>query len=403
MSIPNEEHEKTISYLYELDPVEDPLWHFLQSYQSWILTNLNGSFSSHCNQKLGDVNRNFFKFMKSIDSLRNNEYEIVFGKDIENLVYEQHLAFVKDVSNIFSKTVDFWKFCRAYFDEKYKKVKKTDASERKNKRSSCFEMFQSCVESYISIIDKTFQWIENPESSILWNSKTSENRKIFVKYLRDQVLISCYFLPPIITNISDCFSDIMDSQEFLSDVSIKNLLLLIGEKIEHYRKTFIIVICKSMVQESSTFYNHENWKLDPDTRATFLAGLFESFMIYSIESIAKLSKKDAKPSIVDLIRNSVFESFYRFLDSLHFLAFQSSAWKKFTILPNFFGVDVLTKNKSITINPAKKQIRLLALLNTFYTLNHSVYKRIENVFESKFGSCSNEIEVLTFSLIFEIF
>ncbi|CAG8692324.1 5273_t:CDS:10, partial [Funneliformis caledonium] len=404
-----EEQEKTINILLELETVEDPVWHYLDSQYKFIIDLLKESYQEQLD-KIQALKKSFpenysnnkemaIRLKKSIRSVNLRDFDsLIAGKEMDVQMWKAILEIVKSLSDLLLRCLpDFWKLSKSFMDGKFQKSP-TVLSANKRRRQGmdlrkvdqCEKMASGVIELYASFLSELFSLSPSDEPSTPVtpiSPITTYKKPSFVPSHSDSVT-TCYFLTKVLKEMNECVNDI-NSINMASDASGTLSTLM-----DQTRWCFIEVICETWNADAKNFFYLEDWSLDQDNReiTNFLRNFhifhkYNSRSAYKIASLNYVSdKEDNKSKIPEnyfyKIKEAFLNSIYAYLEGLVHLVFTDYTPLETVIEKE--PTDIIHKTR---IDPSQMDSRILLTISNFSNLKQLMIPRIVSQFETAY-KCS---------------
>ncbi|CAG8584198.1 6305_t:CDS:10 [Funneliformis mosseae] len=402
-----EEQEKTINILLELETVEDPVWHYLDSQYKFIIDLLKESYQEQLD-KIQALKKSFpenysnnkemaIRLKKSIRCVNLRDFDsLIAGKEMDVQMWKAILEIVKSLSDLLLRCLpDFWKLSKSFMDGKFQKSP-TVLSANKRRRQGmdlrkvdqCEKMASGVIELYASFLSELFSLSpisDEPSTPVTPISPiTSYKKPSFVPSHSDSVT-TCYFLTKVLKEMNECVNDI-NSINMASDASGTLSTLM-----DQTRWCFIEVICETWNADAKNFFYLEDWSLDQDNReiTNFLRNFhifhkYNSRSAYKIASLNYVSdKEDNKSKIPEnyfyKIKEAFLNSIYAYLEGLVHLVFTDYTPLETVIEKE--PTDIIHKTR---IDPSQMDSRILLTISNFSNLKQLMIPRIVSQFETAY-------------------
>ncbi|KAI9006936.1 exocyst complex component Sec5-domain-containing protein [Hyaloraphidium curvatum] len=179
-SAPLEEHEKTISYLVNLNPAEDPVGVFLDSRFKWISGRLLEAYNDYLTKVTADLKPSrtytgstqapdvlqYLAFVDAASGGRSVDLNHFVDDSLDSALWNSTVSLVNALSSLVSTWLpDFWRLARDFVDGKFTKMTghPTGASTRRKKPAAdvlrlqrCEEMERQIAVLYVTILSRAF-------------------------------------------------------------------------------------------------------------------------------------------------------------------------------------------------------------------------------------------------------
>ncbi|CAG8566578.1 3768_t:CDS:10 [Diversispora eburnea] len=399
-----EEQEKIINILLELDTVEDPVWHYLDSQYKYIIDLLKESYSEQLDKIIA--------LKKSLQVTSADPKELALpSKDMDVQIWKATLEIVKSLSDLLLRCLpDFWKLSKSFIEGKFQKTPTILSANRRRRQAmdlrkveQCQNMAKGVIDLYASLLSEFFNLIP-PSSTYSYsylsspallsplpqdtNSNNNADNYLlsFVPPQSDSVT-SCYFLTKVLHEMSECVNDI-NAINMSADAS--GALFALMEKT---RWKFVEIICDAWNSDAKSFYLLEDWTLDQDNReiTNFLRNFhifhkYNSRCAYKIASLDYVSDKDdskGSSKITDVylkkIKAAFLDSLYSYLDGLVHLVF--SEYVPLEPSSDKESIDIIHKSR---IDPTSMDSRILLTVSNLSNLKQMMIPRIVSQFEGAY-------------------
>ncbi|CAG8528764.1 23855_t:CDS:10 [Cetraspora pellucida] len=396
-----EEQERTINVLLELDTLEDPIWHYLDSQYKFIIDLLKESYQEQLNKiqalkkslpvSSGDTKELALRLKNAIRAINIRDYDsLIAGKDMDVQIWKATLDVVKSLSDLLLRCLpDFWKLSKSFMEGKFQKSPAILSANRRRRQAmdlrkveQCQNMAKGVIDLYASLLSEFFSL---PPLSASQDS--AHQTSSFIPLQSDSVT-TCYFLTKILNGMSECVNDI-NSINMASDVSYALQRLM-----EQTRWKFVEIICEAWNSDAKIFYLLEDWSLDQDNReiTNFLRNFhifhkYNSRSAYKIASLGYVSDDDDNKSsrisdaYLQKIKGAFLDSLYAYLDGLVHLVFS-----EYTPLESCDKepTEIIQKFK---IDPKQIDSRILLTISNLVNLKQLMIPRIVSQFETAY-QCS---------------
>ncbi|CAG8621305.1 2618_t:CDS:10, partial [Ambispora leptoticha] len=412
-----EEQERTINILLELETIEDPVWHYLDSQYKYIIDLLKESYKEQIDkiealkQSLNrtiDEKEAALHLKRAIKIVNSRDFDALSAsKDMDVQTWKAILNIVKSLSDLLLRCLpDFWKLSKSFIEGKFQKSPTILSANRRRRQAmdlrkveQCQNMAKGVIDLYASLLSEFFTLTSPHEDTSPNTSSVStavpNNNSSFIPPHSDSVT-TCYFLTRIVMEMSDCVNDI-NSINMAPEAS--GALSTLMDKT---RWGFVEIICKVWNGDAKKFYMLEDWNLDPDNReiTTFLRNFhtfhkYNSRCAFKIASLGFVSDDDNKntssiPSdYLHKIKGAFLDSLYSYLDGLVHLAFSEYSPLEPVDTENF---EFISRAK---IDPNRMDSRILLTISNLANLKSLSIPRIVSQFENAYQcSMSEDIKQL---------
>ncbi|CAG8604734.1 2351_t:CDS:10 [Ambispora gerdemannii] len=411
-----EEQEKTINILLELETVEDPVWHYLDSQYKYIIDLLKESYKEQIDkiealkQSLNrtiNANEVALHLKRAIKIVNSRDFDALSAsKDMDVQIWKAILNIVKSLSDLLLRCLpDFWKLSKSFIEGKFQKSPTILSTNRRRRQAmdlrkveQCQNMAKGVIDLYASLLFEFFT-LTSPHEDTSSNTPgvpaPNNDSPSFIPPHSDSVT-TCYFLTRIVMEMSDCVNDI-NSINMSSEAS-----RALSTLMDKSRWGFVEIICNVWKEDAKKFYMLEDWNLDSDNReiTTFLRNFhtfhkYNSRCAFKIASLGFVSDDDNKntSSISDeylhKIKGAFLDSLYIYLEGLVHLAFSEYSPLEPVDTEKF---EFISRAK---IDPNRMDSRILLTISNLANLKALSIPRIVSQFENAYQcSMSEDIKQL---------
>ncbi|KAJ1302060.1 hypothetical protein OPQ81_000894 [Rhizoctonia solani] len=378
-----DEHEKTLEMLLDLHIADDPVWVYLDSQHSHILSKMKATHD-----------KRVLLIEDSRDRLPLNSTE---QSRLMTSLFECVCALeTKSAEATLSKGPAH----EAFMEGKFKKASGTSTMNlttgTRRSPTQCRTMALDIVRQYISLISEYFKLSDMAVSALspVANGQVSSS---FVPPGADSVS-AAHWLQLILKEIVDCSREIGE-MEIGGDAAS-----MLKELIDGARWTFGDALCGLWLRDSKMFHTLETWVTDPSNRSTtFYLPRMHFFQKHNTTAAFKIaggaelgpnnsdSKQRPVPAVfTSKISKTFMDSLYAFLDGLAHLA-----------SPEYNSTQSIrseARGKSSSVTPvdlANVDVRILLVISNMGYLSLSLIPSMINQLEAAFGiSIANERRTL---------
>ncbi|KAG9296285.1 hypothetical protein G9A89_014877 [Geosiphon pyriformis] len=353
-----EEQEKTINILLELETVEDPVWHYLDSQFKYIIDLLKESYKEQLDkiealkQSLEgtiELKEAALHLKRAIKIVNSKDFDsLTSSKDMDVQIWKATLNIVKSLSDLLLRCLpDFWKLSKSFIEGKFQKSPNVLSTNRRRRQAmdlrkveQCQNMAKGVIDLYASLLSDFFR-LAPPEASLNNVVGAPPQTPSFLPTHSDSVT-TCYFLTRIVMEMSDCVNDIKSIN--MAPEASGALSTLIDET----RWGFVEIICNARL------------KLQ-------VLGLYRTMR----KTAASISDE-----YLYKIKGAFLDSLYAYLDGLVHLAFSEYSPLEPIDRESF---EFIYRSK---IDPTKMDSRILLTISNLANLKQLLIPRIVTQFEN---------------------
>ncbi|TFK71888.1 hypothetical protein BDN72DRAFT_837032 [Pluteus cervinus] len=404
-----EDQEKTLEFLLELQPNDEPMWIYFDSQHKYILTQMKKSYEAAVASLETTLDKLFAEspspeavaiqisaeLQASVHAIDNKLTDAVIAKTAYEEAWQSLFDVVKGTSEvILSALPNFWKIAKSFIDGKFKKPQTTAGTRRSP--TQCRTMAFDVIKLYISLVSEFFTLSD----MAVMTSPNPNSPNNFPRYIPPNThspAVAHYMLKAL-GEIQETVNEI-NSMDISAEVSngLKNLL-------ESAKWRFEDILINSWLRDAGLFYYLEAWRSAPgEPGSTHYLILMESFQRHittsayrlagGVDSAASATSKPSKQSpipqaFIIKITRAFLDTLYAFLDGLVLLASDESPVATGNMLPKRSTTTETTASAADALDLldlTSGDNRLLLVISNFAYLSSAIIPSMLNQLEVAFG------------------